>query len=341
MALTPKRIWPALGLAALLVGAILGGYGALSNQAPARAAPALGPLWQGVTASGVITVGGGTCFPDAVLVDCNGNVLEQLRGPGGLAYFAPYIGYWTDIGGTRQNCAAGGTYIDVTSIQPAFGPCGKQGTATPGGPATATPGGPATATPIGPTATPVITATATPAPAANLALGKAVKVSSAPDPAHPGEHAVDGNLGSWWASAAYRDPYLWAQNRQWIQIDLGAEYSVQQMHMKWGDQRHARGYSIYAWKPEWCGAWCLLASTTSGDGDDTAIFPEAVSAQQWMLYLVNPYLGGSHYELQEWEIFGTGVAPGPAAAATWPPASRAWRSTSWPATRPATPSMPT
>ncbi len=301
-----RRFIPALALMALVLGVVTGGLAALwDGGAPAQAAPARARPQQGVTASGVITYGGGTCYPDAVLVDCAGTVLEQMRGPGGSAFFAPYVGYWVDLGGTRRNCSAGSTYIDVTSLQPAFGPCGRQGTATPGTPlATATAGPSPTALPPN---TPV--PTATPVVASNLALGRAVKVSSAPDPAHPGEHAVDGNLASWWASAAYRDPYYWAQNKQWIQVDLGAAHSVQSMHMKWNDQRHARGYSIYAWKPEWCGGWCILASTTRGDGDDLAVFPEAVTAQQWMLYLVNPYLSGSAYELAEWEIFGTGSLP--------------------------------
>ncbi len=30
-----------------------------------------------------------------------------------------------------------------------------------------------------------------------------------------------------------------------------------------------------------------------------------------MLYLVNPYLSGSQYELDEWEIYGTGASPVP------------------------------
>jgi hypothetical protein len=299
----PRRTVPALGLTALVLGVLVGGWATMSGLAPAAAAPSLARLQQGVTASGVVTLGGGTCFPDAVLVDCAGTVLEQLRGPGGSAYFAPYIGRWVDIGGNRTTCVAGSSYIDVTSLQTAFGPCGSQGTATPGGP-------PATPTAVGPTATPGgPVPTATPAVAANLALGKPVKVSSAPDPAHPGEHAVDGDPNTWWASMAGHHPYYYAQNRQWIQIDLGAAVSVQTMHMLWGAQRHARGYAIYAWKPEWCGAWCILASTTRGDGDDTAVFPEAVTAQQFMLYLQNPYLMGSHYELKEWEIFGTGTAP--------------------------------
>lgn len=297
-----RRLVPVFGLAALLMGAALGGFTMLSGGAPAAAAPSLARLQQGVTVSGIVTMGGGTCFPDAVLVDCTGAVLEQLRGPGGTAYFAPFVGRWVDIGGTRRTCTNGG-YIDVTSLQAAFGPCGSGGTATPSTPQPTVTAGPSpTPLPLPPTATPVV--------AANLALGKMVKVSTE-DPAHPGPHAVDGDPATWWASHAGRDPYYWAQNKQWIQIDLGAAQQVQQMHMKWNPSRHARGYSIYAWKPEWCGGWCILASTTRGDGDDTAIFPEAVTAQQFMLYLVNPYLSGSQYELAEWEIFGNGVSPVP------------------------------
>jgi hypothetical protein len=151
-----RRLVPVLGLAALLMGATLGGFTMLSGGAPAAAAPSLARLQQGVTVSGVVTMGGGTCFPDAVLVDCTGAVLEQLRGPGGTAYFAPFIGRWVDIGGTRRTCSGGG-YIDVTSLQAAFGPCGSGGTATPSTPQpTVTTGPSPTPLPVPATATPVV-----------------------------------------------------------------------------------------------------------------------------------------------------------------------------------------
>jgi hypothetical protein len=82
--------------------------------------------------------------------------------------------------------------------------------------------------------------------------------------------------------------------------------------------RHPRGYAVYAW----IDGWRILASTTSGTGDDTLHLPYGpVESQFFMLWLVNPALGGSPYELMEWEITGatsilsTNVAAGKAAVA--------------------------
>ncbi len=389
------RILVAVGFVALLVAISGTGLALLPGQGEACAAPAIRPAMQGVQASGFITLGGGTCFPDAVLTDCDGIVTEQLKGPGGAGFFAPYIGMWVDLTGVRRTCPAGDTYIDVVTIQPTTSPCA---TPTPGGP-TPTPGGPtatpppATATPVGPTPTPggvvdvavrdnyfdpaslnipvgttvrwtnlglnshsstsdtglwdsgtmspgasfnftfatpgtypyhdifhgalgmtgtIIVGAApaqTPTPAApgNLALGKPIQASSSEPPGQPA-YAVDGNPTTFWASSPGYNPNAPAQNVQWIHVDLQNVYSVQSMHMTWGHWRHARTYAIYAWIERY-GGWCIIASTRSGDGDDTATFPEAVDAQYWMLWLVNPYLIGGHYELTEWEVFGSSSVP--------------------------------
>ena len=75
----------------------------LSLQSPSAslAAPEARPAQQGVNASGIITNGQGICFPDAVLTDCNGAVLRQLKGPGGAAFFSPYLGQWVDLNGAE------------------------------------------------------------------------------------------------------------------------------------------------------------------------------------------------------------------------------------------------
>ncbi len=311
------RIILGAGVVALIVVAAGAGLAMFALDTSAHAAPQARVPMQGVQASGIITLGGGTCLPDAVLTDCGGTVTEQLKGPGGAGFFVPYIGAWADLTGARRTCPGGGTYLDVVTIQPTVNPCH---TPTPGGP-TATPGG-ATATPGGPIATPTTAQpTATPPTAGNLALGKVVKASSS-QPGQPPELAVDGDAASFWASNPGYDPYAPARNLQWIYVDLGDTYAVKTMHMTWGHWRHPRGYTIYAWL-DYCGGWCRIASTSYGDGDDTPIFPEEVEARYWMLWLVNPYLIGGHYELLEWEIGGTSsaVVQGPNLAAGKPAVS--------------------
>lgn len=290
-----KRVF--LSCLMVLLGAAaatLGGVG----SGPVDAAVVTGPWQQGVSASGFIALGSGTCNPDALLTDCAGNVVWQLKGPGGLGFFSPYVGQWVDLTGVERTCPAGDKYLDVVTIQVTTSPCGTP-TATPGGP-TATPGG----------ATPVPTiSVATPTPSTgpvNLALGKPVYASSSL-PGFAPEQAVDGNASTAWSSQRGYDPWAPARNVQWIYIDLGNTYSVTAMHMLWNAQRHARSYAIYAWQ-EWCRGWCIYASTRNGDGDDTARFPEPIEARYFMLWLVNPYLMGNAYELAEWEILGGDVA---------------------------------
>ncbi len=267
----------------------------------AQAAPAALPLQQGVNVSGIVTSGQGTCFPDAVLIDCNGTATHQLRGPAGSGFFTPYYNQWVDISGAVAQCAAGDDYVNVVSINPGTNPCGPQQPT-----ATTAPGQP-TATPVPgqPTVTPIATAPIS----GNLATGRSVFASSTQS-SHPPEHAVDGDLNTWWASLPGRDPYLAAQNRQWIYVDLGSPQQVTDFNLTWGDQYYARGYGIYVWG-DWCRGWCHLGSTSYGDGglDDWQTNGPGVEGQYFMFYLINPAYIGWHYELKEIEILGAGAVP--------------------------------
>jgi len=286
----------ALALVAAAVALAGAGLGALAGGRPARAAPARAPLQQGVNASGIVTTGSGVCFPDAVLLDCNGNITTQLKGPGGAAFFAPYLNRWADINGAQQTCT-GGSYIQVVTIQPAQNPCGGGGQPTPPGP----PGATATASPPpGPTVTP--------GGPVNLAFGRPVQASSS-QAGYPPEGAVDGNATTVWASNPGRSPYAPAQNVQWIHVDLGSPQRIDRMRVVWNAQRHARSYGVYMWHDS-CRGWCFLGSTNYADGgEDIWTAGGQVEGQYFMLWLVNPYLMGNGYELQEWEIFGTTTTP--------------------------------
>lgn len=273
----------------------------LALLAPGKslAAPLARPAQQGVNASGIITNGQGTCFPDAVLVDCNGAVVRQLKGPGGAAFFSPYIGQWVDLNGAETACAGGGTYLNVVSLRAAANPCPGSGQQQP------------TATPVpGATATPA--ATAVPGAGGNLALGRAVKASSS-QAGFPPEAAIDGNAATWWASNAGRDPRYPARNPQWIYVDLGSPQQIESLKIRWRTQRHARTYELYVWRDE-CRGWCFGGGTNVGDGgEDVWTAARRFETQYVMLNLLNPYLMGQAYEIEEWEILGPGAA-GAAAA---------------------------
>src|SRR4051794_39146207 len=68
---------------------------------------------------------------------------------------------------------------------------------------------------------------ATPAAAAGalVSQGKPVTASSSESAAFPATAAVDGNAGTRWSSG-FSDP-------QWLQVDLGAAYAVDQVRLNW------------------------------------------------------------------------------------------------------------
>jgi len=145
-----------------------------------------------------------------------------------------------------------------------------------------------------------------PSPDGNLALGKSVRASSA-QAGHPPADAVDGNLASYWASIAVDQVSSAAGrlNSQWIYVDLGTTYSVARLHTVWTVGQHARVYNVYVY----CGGWCRIGATTSGDGDDTLSLSQPVRGQIFMLQLAYPAAPADHYELREWEIFGSTAMP--------------------------------
>jgi hypothetical protein len=257
-------------------------------------------MQQGVNASGVVTSGSGTCFPDAVLVDCNGLVTHQLKGPAGAGFFQPYYGQWVDVNGAEQTCAAGDTYLQVVSISPQTNPCPGGQQQQPTATATLVPGQP---TPTPDPANPVTNT--------NLASGKAIYASSSLPGLNP-ELAIDGNMSTFWSSEPGRDPWRAAQNIQWIYIDLASPQQIQTMRIHWAANRHARGYGVYVWSDQSRG-WRFTGSTDRGDGglDEWTVQGGGyVEAQQFMIYMVNPYLmgpTGSPYEISEWEFFGSGA----------------------------------
>ena len=68
----------------------------------------------------------------------------------------------------------------------------------------------------------------------NLALNKPVTCS--PNPQFPCAEAVDGNMGTRWASVQGVDP-------QWIQVDLGATTTISRVVLYW-ETAYARSYQI-------------------------------------------------------------------------------------------------
>lgn len=291
-----SRIAALLAVAiATFAGAALIGRAGTSDAPPIHAAPAM----QGIQATGVVTLGSGTCFPDAVLMDCDGNVVAQMKGPGGAGFFTPYLNKHVMVNASTQMCVGGDSFLNVVTIAEEPSSCGPAGTQTASAPtATMVP----TQTPAPPAAT-AVPGTGGPS---NLAQGMPVQASSS-QVGYPPENAVDPDEASFWASNPGYDWNARARNTQWIYIDLGAESNIGEMRMLWGANRHARGYSVNVWDDA-RRTWITLGSTASGDGDDTWTVRGNVSVRgrYFMLWLSNPYIMGGHYELRDWRISATG-----------------------------------
>lgn len=99
------------------------------------------------------------------------------------------------------------------------------------------------------------TPTNTPLPTGNLALHKPVLSSSIDDPSRPPQNAVDGDSLTRWSSG-------WAQP-EWIQIDLGARYSISRVILQW-QRSYGTGYRIEV--SDDASNWTSIYSTSTGDG---------------------------------------------------------------------------
>jgi F5/8 type C domain-containing protein/parallel beta helix pectate lyase-like protein len=169
-------------------------------------------------------------------------------------------------------------------------------------PPTATPGGPTptpTNTPVIPTASATPAQTFTPNPGNNLALNKPVSVSSF-QTGYPGSNAVDDNVATYWRTVKIKNNET--RPPEWIYVDLGVNYSVQQVVLKWDPiNRYATSYSI---QTSTDGInWTTVYSTSSGNGGMDTISFASATARYVRLYTTawNNQVEGNY--LDEFEIY--------------------------------------
>ncbi|MBN1409411.1 MAG: discoidin domain-containing protein [Spirochaetales bacterium] len=151
---------------------------------------------------------------------------------------------------------------------------------------------PPTSTPT-PASTPgSVTPTPTsPSSGTNLALNKAVTVSSV-EAAYAGSNAVDGNTGTRWGSE-FSDP-------QYIYVDLGTACSVNRVVLQW-ETAYGSSYQIQVSSN--ASTWTTVYSTTSGNGGTDDISFTAASARYVRMYGT---ARGTQwgYSLFEFEVYG-------------------------------------
>lgn len=145
--------------------------------------------------------------------------------------------------------------------------------------------------------TPILAACGT----TNIALNKPATSSSNEAPGTTPNLAVDGSLTSRWSSG-FSDP-------QWIQIDLGATYSVCRVVLRW-ETAYGRAYQIQV--SDNGTSWTTIYSTTTGDGgvDDLTVLGSGRYIRMYGTARATPY----GYSLWEFEVYAD--AGGPTATST-------------------------
>jgi xyloglucan-specific exo-beta-1,4-glucanase len=135
-------------------------------------------------------------------------------------------------------------------------------------------------------------------PLLNLALNHTVTVSSVESTSLPGANAVDGSLGTRWASAQGVDP-------QWIYVDLGATYNVTRVKLSW-EAAYATAYQVQV-SPD-ATNWTNIYSTTTGTGGVNDLTGLTGSGRYVRM---NGTARGTvyGYSLWEFEVFGTAGGP--------------------------------
>ncbi|MEV7076411.1 discoidin domain-containing protein [Streptomyces sp. NPDC091972] len=127
---------------------------------------------------------------------------------------------------------------------------------------------------------------------ANLSQGRTAASSSTENAGTPAAAAVDGDMGTRWSSAATDD--------QWVQVDLGATASINQVVLNW-EAAYAADYKIQV-SPDG-GSWTDVRTVTGGDGgtDTLTVSGQGRYVRMQGVHRATPW----GYSLWEFQVFGT------------------------------------
>ena len=152
---------------------------------------------------------------------------------------------------------------------------------------------------------PLLPAPAAHAASSNLALGKAVSVSSANSP-YVGTNLNDGDQNSYWESANGTFP-------QWAQVDLGAATSVNQVKLKLPASWGARSETLSVQGSTDNSTFSTIVASAgysfdpSANGDTVTISFGSTSAR-YVRVTITANTGWSAAQLSELEVYGTAVS---------------------------------
>ena len=149
------------------------------------------------------------------------------------------------------------------------------------------------------------TPTPTPTPG-NLALDKAVTVSSSKDASHDGSKAVDGDLASMWQTAkavGKNKPLV-----EWITVDLGSSLSFSQVTLEW-DANFATNYTIQI--SDDGNGWSTVVDISGADGGNDMVAFNPVLARFVKLESTAWNSDSLRNWLREFEVYAASGGPTP------------------------------
>ncbi|SDI13918.1 carbohydrate-binding protein [Nonomuraea jiangxiensis] len=131
-------------------------------------------------------------------------------------------------------------------------------------------------------------------PATNLALNKPATASSTEAAAYPASAAVDASATTRWASA-FSDP-------QWIQVDLGATYTINRVRLLW-EAAYGSAYQIQT-SPNGSAPWTTIRTVTGGNGGEDDNTGLNASTRYVRIYGTARGTGWG-YSLFSFEVYGS------------------------------------
>ncbi|HEX8531012.1 MAG TPA: RICIN domain-containing protein, partial [Cytophagales bacterium] len=137
-------------------------------------------------------------------------------------------------------------------------------------------------------------AATTPPTGTNLALNKPTVTSSTENTTLVGAAAVDGSGTTRWASVLGVDP-------QWLQVDLGASYTINRVVLNW-EAAYASGYSIQVSADGT--SWTPIYATTTGNGATDDLTGLSGTGRYVRVYGTTRATAWG-YSLWEFEVYGT------------------------------------
>ena len=141
------------------------------------------------------------------------------------------------------------------------------------------------------------TTTTTTTPSTNLALTGTATASGVQSSGYPASAAIDGNLGSRWASA-FVDP-------SWITVDLGSAQTVNRVVLRW-EASYGVAYQIQTSTDN--SNWTTVFTQTAGQGGNEDISFASTSARYVRMYGTKRS-SQYGYSLYEFEIYNTANTP--------------------------------